>query len=51
VGTVCAAVPMSTGPTVGCLAVSLPARHAHRLHAAAAALSRGSTPVLLSLTI
>ncbi|SCE01970.1 transcriptional regulator, IclR family [Streptomyces sp. DfronAA-171] len=51
VGTVCAAVPMSTGPTVGCLALSLPARHAHRLHAAAAALSRGSTPVLLSLTI
>ncbi len=51
VGTVCAAVPMSTGPTVGCLALSLPARHAHRLHAAAAALSRGSTPVLLSLTL
>ncbi|GGX64772.1 IclR family transcriptional regulator [Streptomyces minutiscleroticus] len=51
VGTVCAAVPVTAGSTVGCLALSLPVRHAHRLREAARTLNRGAAPVLLSLTL
>ncbi|RVU24385.1 IclR family transcriptional regulator [Streptomyces antnestii] len=51
VGTVCAAVPITAGSSVGCLALSLPVEHAHRLHHAADTLNRGAAPVLLSLTI
>jgi DNA-binding IclR family transcriptional regulator len=51
VGTVCAAVPITAGSTVGCLALSLPVEHAHRLRRAAEALNRNAAPVLLSLAI
>ncbi|TPQ18392.1 IclR family transcriptional regulator [Streptomyces sporangiiformans] len=51
VGTVCAAVPITAGSAVGCLALSLPVAHAHRLRAAADTLNRGAAPVLLSLAI
>lgn len=51
VGTVCAAVPVTAGSAVGCLALSLPAEHAHRLRRAADTLNRSVAPVLLSLTI
>ncbi|GAA2337598.1 helix-turn-helix domain-containing protein [Streptomyces kunmingensis] len=51
VGTVCAAVPITAGSAVGCLALSLPVEHAHRLHDAADRLNRSAAPVLLSLTI
>ncbi|MFH8450407.1 IclR family transcriptional regulator [Streptomyces fungicidicus] len=51
VGTVCAAVPITAGSSVGCLALSLPVEHAHRLRRAAQTLNRNAAPVLLSLTI
>ncbi|WP_405780541.1 IclR family transcriptional regulator [Streptomyces sp. NBC_00859] len=51
VGTVCAAVPLTAGSAVGCLALSLPIEHAHRLRAAADSLNRQAAPVVLSLTI
>nr|WP_206440426.1 IclR family transcriptional regulator C-terminal domain-containing protein [Streptomyces scabichelini] len=51
IGTVCAAVPITAGSAVGCLALSLPLAHAHRLRAAADTLNRGAAPVLLSLAI
>ncbi|MFJ5302282.1 IclR family transcriptional regulator [Streptomyces sp. NPDC088350] len=51
VGTVCAAVPITAGSSVGCLALSLPVEHAHRLRQAADTLNRGAGPVLLSLAI
>ncbi|MER5931283.1 IclR family transcriptional regulator C-terminal domain-containing protein [Streptomyces sp. NPDC002054] len=51
VGTVCAAVPITAGASVGCLALSLPVEHAHRLRAAADALNRKAAPLLLSLTL
>ncbi|GAA4684172.1 IclR family transcriptional regulator [Streptomyces buecherae] len=51
VGTVCAAVPITAGRAVGCLALSLPVEHAHRLRQAAYALNREAAPVLLSLTL
>nr|WP_203644167.1 IclR family transcriptional regulator C-terminal domain-containing protein [Streptomyces sp. SID14478] len=51
VGTVCAAVPITAGSAVGCLALSLPVEHAHRLHHAADRLNKSAAPVLLSLTI
>ncbi|MFD7768834.1 IclR family transcriptional regulator [Streptomyces sp. NPDC059787] len=51
VGTVCAAVPITAGSSVGCLALSLPLAHAHRLRQAADTLNRNAAPVLLSLTI
>jgi DNA-binding IclR family transcriptional regulator len=40
VGTVCAAVPITAGSSVGCLALSLPVEHAHRLRQAADTLNR-----------
>ncbi|MFF4898415.1 IclR family transcriptional regulator [Streptomyces sp. NPDC001068] len=51
IGTVCAAVPITAGSAVGCLALSLPVEHAHRLRQAAETLNRGAAPVLLSLAI
>lgn len=51
VGTVCAAVPITAGSSVGCLALSLPVEHAHRLKQAADTLNRNAAPVLLSLAI
>ncbi|MFF9087996.1 IclR family transcriptional regulator [Streptomyces sp. NPDC014991] len=51
VGTVCAAVPITAGSSVGCLALSLPVRDAHRLRQAARALNRGAAPVLLSMAL
>ncbi|MEU4653753.1 IclR family transcriptional regulator C-terminal domain-containing protein [Streptomyces sp. NPDC023723] len=51
VGTVCAAVPITAGSAVGCLALSLPVERAYRLRRAAEALNRGAAPVLLSLAI
>ncbi|MFJ9029340.1 IclR family transcriptional regulator [Streptomyces sp. NPDC102274] len=50
-GTVCAAVPLTAGSTVGCLALSLPVEHAHRLRMAAETLNRRAAPLALSLTI
>ena len=51
IGTVCAAVPITAGSTVGCLALSLPVEHVHRLRQAADTLNRNAAPVLLSLAI
>ncbi|AGJ55135.1 IclR family transcriptional regulator C-terminal domain-containing protein [Streptomyces sp. NPDC053741] len=51
VGTVCAAVPLTAGSSAGCLALSLPIEHAHRLRAAADTLNRRAAPVLLSLSL
>ncbi|MBC7274013.1 MAG: helix-turn-helix domain-containing protein [Dietzia sp.] len=51
IGTVCAAVPLTAGSTAGCLALSLPVEHAHRLRRAADTLNRSAAPVLLSLAI
>jgi DNA-binding IclR family transcriptional regulator len=51
VGTVCAAVPVTAGSSVGCLALSLPVEQAHRLRQAADALNRNAAPVLLSMAI
>jgi DNA-binding IclR family transcriptional regulator len=49
VGTVCAAVPLTTGADVGCVALSLPVEQAHRLRAAADLLSERAAGVLLTL--
>ncbi|MFD9318052.1 IclR family transcriptional regulator [Streptomyces sp. NPDC060053] len=51
IGTVCAAVPITAGSMAGCLALSLPVEHAHRLRQAAETLNRNAAPVLLSLAI
>ncbi|MFD5567205.1 IclR family transcriptional regulator [Streptomyces cadmiisoli] len=51
VGTVCAAVPITAGSAVGCLALSLPVEQTHRLRQAADTLNRNATPVLISLAI
>ncbi|MCF6525992.1 IclR family transcriptional regulator [Streptomyces sp. JJ36] len=51
VGTVCAAVPVTAGSSVGCLALSLPVEHAHRLRSAAEGLNRRAAPVMLSLSL
>jgi DNA-binding IclR family transcriptional regulator len=51
VGTVCAAVPVTVGSMVGCLAVSMPIEQVHRLRRAADVLSRRSAPVLLSMAM
>ncbi|MFI5807637.1 IclR family transcriptional regulator [Streptomyces sp. NPDC051561] len=50
-GTVCAAVPLTAGAAVGCLALSLPVEHVHRLRQAADALNRRATPMALSLSL
>lgn len=51
VGTLCAAVPLTAGASVGCLALSLPVGEAHRLRAAAEQLHAQAAPALLSLVL
>lgn len=51
IGTLCAAVPLTAGATVGCLALSLPVGQAHRLRHAAEELNRQAATTLLSLSI
>jgi DNA-binding IclR family transcriptional regulator len=51
VGTVCAAVPLTAGSAVGCLALSMPTEHAHRLRMAADTLNKRAADVLLSLSL
>ncbi|MEU6660928.1 IclR family transcriptional regulator C-terminal domain-containing protein [Streptomyces sp. NPDC046821] len=51
VGTVCAAVPITAGSSIGALALSLPIEQAHRLYQAAETLNRAAASVLLSLAI
>ncbi|GAA1237101.1 IclR family transcriptional regulator C-terminal domain-containing protein [Kitasatospora nipponensis] len=50
-GTVCAAVPVTAGSTVGCLATSLPAGNAHRLRAAAELLAERAAPLMLAMAV
>ncbi|TVL89372.1 hypothetical protein CD790_27725 [Streptomyces sp. SAJ15] len=50
-GTVCAAVPIGTGPAATCVALSLPAEHAARLPRAAETLRGQAATVLLSLLL
>ncbi|MFB9371847.1 IclR family transcriptional regulator [Kitasatospora albolonga] len=50
-GTVCAAVPVSAGTTVGCLATSLPVEQAHRLRAAAELLADRAAPLMLAMAV
>lgn len=50
-GTVCAAVPVTAGDTVGCLALSLPLDQSYRLREAAETLSFRAAPVLLALAL
>ncbi|WP_165985455.1 IclR family transcriptional regulator C-terminal domain-containing protein [Streptomyces sp. YIM 98790] len=51
VGTLCAAVPLTAGAWVGCLALSLPVGEAHRLREAAETLNRKVAPALLPLLL
>ncbi|WP_428814817.1 IclR family transcriptional regulator [Streptomyces albus subsp. chlorinus] len=51
VGTVCAAVPVTVGSAVSCLALSLPVAEAYRLRRAAEMLSERAAPVMLSLAL
>jgi DNA-binding IclR family transcriptional regulator len=51
IGTVCAAIPVTIGKRVGCLALSLPISQAHRLKPAAEMLNERAAPMLLSLAI
>ncbi|MFI1521274.1 IclR family transcriptional regulator [Kitasatospora cineracea] len=49
--TVCAAVPIVAGSTVGCLATSLPVAQAHRLREAAELLAARATPLMLAMAV
>ncbi|MET9885681.1 hypothetical protein ABZZ20_21595 [Streptomyces sp. NPDC006430] len=51
VGTVCAAVPITSGPNAECLALSIPASDPHRLGQAARILQSEAAAVLLCLII
>lgn len=51
VGTVCAAIPVTIGATVACLALSMPTSNAHRLRPAVDTLNERAAPVLLSMSI
>jgi DNA-binding IclR family transcriptional regulator len=51
VGTVCAAIPVTIGSTVACLALSMPFAEAHRLRPAVETLNERAAPVLLSMSI
>ncbi|MFC4036424.1 IclR family transcriptional regulator [Streptomyces polygonati] len=51
VGTVCAAVPVTIGKSVACLALSMPSTSAHRLRPAADTLHDRAAPLLLSMTL
>ncbi|MFG2818273.1 IclR family transcriptional regulator [Kitasatospora sp. NPDC048365] len=50
-GTVCAAVPVSAGSTVGCLATSLPVTELHRLRSAAELLALRAAPLMLAMAV
>jgi DNA-binding IclR family transcriptional regulator len=50
-GTVCAAVPVTAGSTVGCLAMSLPVDNAYRLRAAAELLAERAAPLMLAMAV
>ncbi|GLW68077.1 IclR family transcriptional regulator [Kitasatospora phosalacinea] len=49
--TVCAAVPVVAGSTLGCLATSLPLAQAHRLREAAELLSVRAAPLMLAMAV
>ncbi|MFG2692387.1 IclR family transcriptional regulator [Kitasatospora sp. NPDC051984] len=49
--TVCAAVPIVAGNTVGCLATSLPVEQAFRLREAAELLTVRATPLMLAMAV
>jgi len=49
--TVCAAVAITAGDTVGCLALSLPVEEAYRLRESAELLAARAAPVLLALAL
>jgi DNA-binding IclR family transcriptional regulator len=51
IGTVCAAIPVTIGKTVACLALSMPYSQAHRLRPAVDTLHERAAPVLLSMSI
>lgn len=51
IGTVCAAIPVTVGKCVSCLALSLPVTQAHRLKPAADTLNERAGPMMLSLAI
>lgn len=51
VGTVCAAVPLTAGREVGCVALSLPVHQTHRLRAAAEKLNTEARNLLLALSL
>lgn len=51
VGTVCAAVPITSGPNAECLALSIPAPDPHRLGQAARILQSEAAAVLLALIV
>lgn len=50
-GTVCAAVPITAGSTVGCLAMSMSVDNAHRLRAAAELLAERAAPLMLAMAV
>ena len=50
-GTVCAAVPITAGSTVGCLATSMPVDNVHRLKAAAELLAVRAAPLMLAMAV
>jgi len=50
-GTVCAAVPITAGSTVGCLATSMPVDNIHRLRAAAELLAERAAPLMLAIAV
>ncbi|MFJ9951592.1 IclR family transcriptional regulator [Kitasatospora sp. NPDC091207] len=50
-GTVCAAVPVTAGSTVGCLATSMPVGNVHRLKAAAELLAARAAPLMLAMAV
>lgn len=50
-GTVCAAVPVTAGSTVGCLATSMPLQNAYRLRAAAELLAARAAPLMLAMAV
>ncbi|WP_333770931.1 IclR family transcriptional regulator [Streptomyces sp. IBSBF 2435] len=51
VGTVCAAIPVTIGKMVACLALSMPLAEVHRLRPAVDMLNERAAPVLLSMSI
>ncbi|MER5639498.1 IclR family transcriptional regulator C-terminal domain-containing protein [Kitasatospora sp. NPDC002227] len=50
-GTVCAAVPVTAGSTVGCLATSMPVDQVHRLKAAAELLAARAAPLMVAMAV